>query len=87
MSFGKVLACMCAAILNALLENKEENFVSLLFEGLKTTIFLFEKDLTLSQASPGFSVSAVQVFENTVGKEEIARNEQFLLFPQCFPST
>ena len=21
---------------------------------------------------------------NTVGKEEIARNEQFLLFPQCF---
>ena len=23
-------------------------------------------------------------FENTVGKEEIARNEQFLLFPQCF---
>ena len=29
-------------------------------------------------------VSAVQVFENTVGKGEIARNEQFLLFPQCF---
>ena len=23
-------------------------------------------------------------FENFVGKEEIARNEQFLLFPQCF---
>ena len=23
-------------------------------------------------------------FENTVGKEEIADNEQFLLFPQCF---
>ena len=22
-------------------------------------------------------------FENIVGKEEIARNEQFLLFPQC----
>ena len=22
--------------------------------------------------------------ENIVGKEEIARNEQFLLFPQCF---
>ena len=22
-------------------------------------------------------------FENTVGKGEIARNEQFLLFPQC----
>ena len=23
-------------------------------------------------------------FENIVGKEEIARNDQFLLFPQCF---
>ena len=30
-------------------------------------------------------VSAVQVFlKNTVGKGEIAHNEQFLLFPQCF---
>ena len=30
-------------------------------------------------------MSAVQVFfENTVGKVEIDRNEQFLLFPQCF---
>ena len=25
--------------------------------------------------------------ENTVGKGEIARNEQFLLFPQCFQGT
>ena len=24
-------------------------------------------------------------FENTVGKGEIARDEQLLLFPQCFP--
>ena len=23
-------------------------------------------------------------FENTVGKRDFARNEQFLLFPQCF---
>ena len=23
-------------------------------------------------------------FENIVGKEDIAHNEQFLLFPQCF---
>ena len=29
-------------------------------------------------------MSAVQVFENAMGKAEIARNEQFLLFPQCF---
>ena len=33
-----------------------------------------------------FLRSAVQVFEKTVGKGEIARNEQFLLFPQCFLS-
>ena len=25
--------------------------------------------------------------ENTVGKGEIARNEQFLVFPQCFQKT
>ena len=25
-------------------------------------------------------------FENIMGKGEIARNEQFLLFPQCFPA-
>ena len=25
--------------------------------------------------------------ENTMGKGEIARNEQFLLFPQCFQKT
>ena len=25
-----------------------------------------------------------KAFENIVGEEEIARNEQFLLFPQCF---
>ena len=29
-------------------------------------------------------VSKNKSFENTVGKGEIARNEQFLLFPQCF---
>ena len=28
--------------------------------------------------------SAVNSFENTLGKGEITRNEQFLLFPQCF---
>ena len=38
------------------------------------------KNSTLSLTSPGFYVS----FENTVGKGEIARNEQFLLFPQFF---
>ena len=29
-------------------------------------------------------VCRTSTFENTVGKGEIAHNEQFLLFPQCF---
>ena len=29
--------------------------------------------------------SSLKRVENTVGKGEIARYEQFLLFPQCFP--
>ena len=36
--------------------------------------------LTLSQRSPCFYVSAVQIFENTVGLGEIAHYKQFLLF-------
>ena len=40
--------------------------------------------LTPFQTSPDFYVSAVQVYENTVRNGEIAHNEQFLLFPQCF---
>ena len=43
-----------------------------------------DQSLTLSQTSPGFYMSVEQVLENTVGKGEIARNGQFLLFPQCF---
>ena len=38
----------------------------------------------LSQTNPGFYVSAVQDFWKHCGKGEIARNEQFLLFRQCF---
>ena len=43
-------------------------------------------NLTLSQASPVFLrvCSSYKSFENNVVKGEIARNEQFLLFPQCF---
>ena len=31
--------------------------------------------------------SSAKRLENTAGKEEIARNEQFLLFPKCFQKT
>ena len=48
--------------------------------------YSFVFPLTLSQTSPGFYISAVQVFWKHNGKRKIARNEQFLLFPQCFLS-
>ena len=50
----------------------------------QTKILLFNKGLTLSQTSPGFYVSAIQVFRKHCGKGEIACNEQFLLFPYFF---
>ena len=38
--------------------------------------------LTVSQISPCFTCLPYESFENTVGKREITRNEQFLLLPQ-----
>ena len=43
-------------------------------------------NLTLSQQALVFTCLQYKSFENTVRKGEIARNEQFLLFPQCFLS-
>ena len=40
--------------------------------------------LTHSHIMTLFDASGKKPFENTVGIGEIARNEQFLLFPQCF---
>ena len=40
--------------------------------------------LTHSHTMTPFDALGNKPFENTVGKGEIARNEQFLLFPQCF---
>ena len=34
---------------------------------------------------PWFLHVPYKSFENTARKEEIARNKQFLLYPQCFP--
>ena len=40
--------------------------------------------LTFTHTNPNFYVSSVHVLENTVGKREIARKEQFLLRSQNF---
>ena len=42
------------------------------------------KALTLYSIDTHFNASTQTAFENIVGKEEIAHNDQFLLFPQCF---
>ena len=40
--------------------------------------------LTFPKQALVFTCLQHKSFENTVGKGEIARNKQFLLFPQCF---
>ena len=40
----------------------------------------------MSNSKAKKNITASKSFENTVGKGEIAHNEQFLLFPQCFLS-
>ena len=47
-------------------------------------VFCKTTDLTLAQTSSYIYVSAVRVFRQHWGKGEIARDEQFLLFPTCF---
>ena len=42
------------------------------------------KELTLYSIDTHFDASTTDSYENIVGKEEIARNEQFLLFPTMF---
>ena len=42
------------------------------------------RGLTHSHIMTLFTPLGNKPLENTVGKGEIARNEQFLLFPQCF---
>ena len=47
----------------------------------------FVSKLILYSFTPSILILTHQqqtAFENIVGKGEIARNEQFLLFPQCF---
>ena len=45
---------------------------------------LWSEYLTLIQKALVFMCLQYKYFENAAEKEEIALNEQFLLFPQCF---
>ena len=46
--------------------------------------FLKGKIFVPRSEGPPLTHQQQTAFENIVGKGEIARNEQFLLFPQCF---
>ena len=49
------------------------------------SISMYCKHVNLFPNKPWFFTCLLQKpFENTLGKGEIARNKQFLLFPQCF---
>ena len=50
----------------------------------KLTFFMRLTFNPFSKQALVFTCLQYKSFENTVGKGEIARNEQFLLFPQCF---
>ena len=50
---------------------------------LGSDLNLYSIDTHFDVSTTVFDVSTT-VFENIVGIGEIARNEQFLLFPQCF---
>ena len=63
----------------------------------KTTLTLSSKQILDSSKLKEFADDNFKFYENckkfsrrvknTLGKAEIARNEQFLLFPQCFQKT
>ena len=51
---------------------------------LNKNVRLIVTNLTLYSIDTHFDASTRDSFENIVEKEEIARNKQFFLFPQCF---
>ena len=59
-------------------------YPSLVFVSAEEILYPLEKPL--SEQALVFTCLQSKSLENTVGKGEIARNNQFLLFPQCFPT-
>ena len=77
---GQVLLCG-----NFLLQKKAERIIPFpkdIFDCSKLKVFA-DDNFTFDENGRRFSKRV----ENTVGKGEIARYEQFLLFPQCFQKT
>ena len=81
----RVLICLSRYIASRDSSFIREELIQVLLHVVKVEPGVLFYVLTLSQTGPGFYAPAVKVFENTAGKGEIARNEQFLLFPLCFP--
>ena len=62
------------------------NVFTRLLSQTRQKVSLCGNGLTHSHTMTPVDAPGKQAFENTVGKGEIARNEQFLLYPQCFLS-
>ena len=60
-----------------------KNNILLIWDGLKM-VYYQGMGLTHSHTMTPFDALGNKPFEKTVGKGGIARNEQFLLCPQCF---
>ena len=54
------------------------------FPGASKGVIVWELVNSFLKKTLVFTCLRYKSFENTVGKGEIANNEQFLLFPQCF---
>ena len=60
---------------------------SLLTLSQTTNLRLFQTKRVCRRQFQTYREKLSKLVENTEGKGEIARNEQFLLFPQCFQQT
>ena len=74
------LSYLLPCLIFAILKNKQA------LSSVQLTERLFRRALAEAPAllNTPLAFTCLQSFENTVGKGEIARNEQFLLFPLCF---
>ena len=84
--FAKIIVYVFDRVENIVRKEQNAGYQHFLLFPQRLRKASFSRSLTLSQTSPGFNVSAVPgLLKTQWRKGEIAHDEQFLLFPQCFP--
>ena len=90
---NKNVGQMTISVYDKMQKQKENTYgTCICFANLTHSKCIDHERLTLQNENPEFQAFPKQAlvflqyksFENTVGNREIARNKQFLLFPQCF---